>query len=100
MLRRPILWQRHQSRILVTNLIQTPDVVNESTHLMKVSKIRCLEVMKKIKFCKACHGITYFNQCLRKLRIHECTEVCYVDICKFIDFIHSLFAQKPYPCSF
>ena len=45
-----ILWQCHQSRILATNLIHTPDVVNEVTHLMKVSKISSLEVTQNSSF--------------------------------------------------
>ncbi len=42
--RSPILWQRHQCCILATNSIHNPDVLNEAAHLMKVSKISCLEV--------------------------------------------------------
>ena len=48
--RSPILWQCHQSRILATNLKHTPDVVNEVTHLMKVSKISSLEVTQNSSF--------------------------------------------------
>jgi hypothetical protein len=36
--RNPVLWQRHQFRILSKISIHTPDVVNEITHSMKVSK--------------------------------------------------------------
>jgi len=42
--RSTVLWQCHQSRISAKISIHTPDVVNEITHLMKVSKISSLEV--------------------------------------------------------
>ena len=44
----PVLWQRHQYRILATNSIHTLDVVNEVAHLIKLSKISCLEVTHRI----------------------------------------------------
>ena len=61
--RSTILWQRHQSHIFAKILIHTPDVVNEITHLMKVSKISSLEVTHRIKIniCKLHHGNIHFN---------------------------------------
>jgi len=74
-----VLWQRHQSHILATNSIHTPDAVNLITHLMKVSKISNLEVTHRMNVCKLCHGNIHFNQCIGFLWIPDCTEVCNVD---------------------
>ena len=77
----PILWQRHQSRTLAKISTHTPDVVNEITHSMKVSKISSLEVTHRINIniCKLRHGNIHFDQCLVILRTHDCTEVRNVD---------------------
>ena len=79
--RSTILWQCHQSRICAKISIHTPDVVNEITHSMKVSKISSLEVTHRINIniCKLCHGNIRFDLCLMFLRMHDCTEVCDVD---------------------
>ena len=77
-----VLWQRcHQSRIFAKILIHTPDVVNEITHSMKVSKISSLEVMHRINIniCKLRHENIHFDQCLVFFRMHDCTEVRNVD---------------------
>ena len=79
--RSTVLWQCHQSRISAKISIHTPDVVNEITHSMKVSKISSLEVTHRINIniCKLCHGNIHFDQCLGFLWMHDCTEVRNVD---------------------
>jgi len=79
--RSTILWQRHQSRIFAKISIHTPDVVNEITHSMKVSKISSLEVTHRINnnICKLRHGNIHFNLCLVILRMHDCTKMCNIN---------------------
>ena len=85
-----LLWQRHhQSHICTTNSIKALYVVNEATHLMKVSEISCLEVTHRINFCKVRHGYP-FQSMYRDIVDTDCTEVSHVDTCKINYFISFL----------